>query len=299
MQPAEVSFISGTDRCVADHYRPDPDRGRGAAIVMGHGFGATRDTGLAPFAERFAAAGFHVVCFDYRHFGDSAGQPRQLLSVTRQLEDWAAAIAFTRAQPGIDGDRVALWGSSFSGGHVAVIAARDRRVAAISSQCPMMDGRGAFLIAVRQGGVANTLTMTRLAVADWWSAQRGGRPRSIPIVGPPGSLGALTTPDAEPGYLRIAPPDFDNRVLARIVLEVPTYRPVAFADRVRCPWLIQICERDSVAPIAPAEEAARRAGARAEVVRYPCGHFDVYVEDDFERSVADQLAFFDRHLPAS
>ena len=58
---------------------------RRPCVVMAHGFGATRDASLAPYAERFAAAGMHVLLFDYRHFGTSEGQPRQLVSVRRQL----------------------------------------------------------------------------------------------------------------------------------------------------------------------------------------------------------------------
>lgn len=67
------------------------------------------------------------------------------------------------------------------------------------------------------------------------------------------------------------------------------------ARRVRCPSLLQLCEQDTVAPPAAAEKAARRM-PHAEVVHYPLGHFDVYFDAAFERSVADQEDFLRRQL---
>ncbi len=300
MQKSDVSFVSGNETCCAWHFTPEVGGGaeRRACIVMAHGFGAVMDAGLEPFAERFAAAGFHVVVFDYRYFGRSSGQPRQLLSIESQLDDWAAAIAFARQLRGVDPERVALWGTSFSGGHVVVAAVRDGRVAAVSSQSPMMDGLHAFVTAMKVAGPRAFARLSYLAAMDAARSRLGMSPMLLPIVGPPGSVAALTTPDAEPGYRAIVPPDFRNELCARILFEVPTYRPFRQADRVPCPILIQICDHDSVAPIQPALGAARRAGARAELRRYPIGHFDIYLGADFERSVADQLDFFDRHLSA-
>jgi len=301
MTKADVSFVSGSETCRAWHFTPDAASGSdadgGACIIMGHGFGGTMDAGLEPFAERFAAAGFHVLVFDYRHFGASSGQPRQLLSVELQLDDWASAIAFARQLRGVSADRIALWGSSFSGGHVVVAAVRDGRVAAVSSQCPMMDGLYALATSIKAAGPVNAARLTFRAAMDLARSRLGMSPVMVPIVGPPGSFAAMTAPDAEPGYLAIAPPDFRNEVCARIALEVPLYRPFTYADRLPCPILIQVCDRDSVAPIQPALGAARRAGGRAELMHYPVGHFDVYLGDAFERSVTDQIDFFSRRIP--
>ena len=76
------------------------------------------------------------MAFDYRHFGASEGEPRQLLSIAGQQEDYHAAIAFARSQEGIDPERIVLWGTSFSGGHVVPVAVADGRVAAVISQVP-------------------------------------------------------------------------------------------------------------------------------------------------------------------
>jgi len=72
-------------------------------------------TGCPPTPRR-SDAGFAVHVFDYRHFGASTGEPRQLLDIGRQHDDYRAVIAWARQLDGIDPDRIVLWGSSFSGG---------------------------------------------------------------------------------------------------------------------------------------------------------------------------------------
>src|SRR6202035_684258 len=131
---------------------------------------------------------------------------------------------------------------------------------------------------------------------DLVASGRGRAPVTIPLVGQPGSVAAMSTPDAEPGYRAIAGPSWRNEMAARIFLRAGAYRPGLQADRLPCPILIQIADRDSVAPVKAAQDAAWRAPGRAEVRTYPVGHFDVYVGDAFERSVSDQLYFLRRHI---
>src|SRR4051812_3692776 len=119
----DVAFPSSDDECRAWLFMPDAERP--PLVILGHGLGATREYALEPYAERFAEAGIAALVFTYRHFGDSGGQPRQLLDIERQLGDWAAALAYARNLDGIDHDRIALWGTSFAGGHGVEAAARD------------------------------------------------------------------------------------------------------------------------------------------------------------------------------
>src|SRR4051812_2014287 len=135
----DVSFEVDGTRIAAWLYRPD---GATSCVVMAHGWTGVREQRLDAFAERFAAAGLAALVFDYRHFGASEGEPRQLLDIGRQHEDWVAAIAYARTRGDVDPDRIALWGSSFSGGHVVSVAARDRRIAAVVAQVPFADGLG-------------------------------------------------------------------------------------------------------------------------------------------------------------
>ncbi|MEQ1438699.1 alpha/beta fold hydrolase [Fontimonas sp. SYSU GA230001] len=270
------------------------DQGR-PCVVMAHGLGGVRAARLDAFAERFAQAGLDALVFDYRCFGDSDGEPRQHLNIRAQLDDWAAAIAHARTLKGVDGKRIALWGSSFSGGHVVVAAVEDGRVQAVSSQGPMMDGLAALVNVMRYAGPLQVAQLTAHAAWDALGAVAGLRHR-IALVAPPGGLAAMSSHDAQSGYRAIVPQDWINEVTAAWMLQLPLYRPLLKAARLPCPILICICTKDSVAPPAAAEDAARRAGPRAEVKRYDIGHFDIYVGDGFERAVADQIEFFTRAL---
>ena len=143
MRRSDVEFASRGVPCRAWLYEPDTGN-RPPIIVMAHGLGAVREMRLDAFAERFTDAGYACLVFDYRHFGSSAGLPRGLLSVSRQRQDWSSAIAFARSLPQVDGSRVVLWGTSFGGGHVLAVGARER-VAAVIAQCPFTSGVASML----------------------------------------------------------------------------------------------------------------------------------------------------------
>jgi uncharacterized protein len=265
---------------------------------MAHGFGGTRDSGLRPFAERFAAAGLDAVVFDYRTFGASTGEPRQLIDWRRHREDYHAAIAFARGLPGVDADRIVLWGSAYSGGHVIAVAADDGRVGAVISQVPATDGLAALVEMGRYAGIGQLLRLTALGVRDAVRGALGREPLRVPVVGPPGSLAAMTTADAEPRFLAIAGPTFRNEFCARAALDAARNHPLTRAADLPCPTLFQIADRDPVAPPSAVYKTAWNATGRAEVRTYPFGHFDIYVGEGFERAVGDQLHFLRRHVAA-
>lgn len=292
----DIAFTSHGTTCRGWLDRPDDSAGRRIPLVlMAHGFGATREMHLEQYARRFNAAGYATLIFDYRHFGASDGEPRNLLDPFREIEDWLSALAFARAQPDIDTKRLALWGTSFAGGLVISVAARDGNVAATVSQCPMLDGLGSALEIARYDGPLGLLKLSAEGVVDGLRGLLGLAPAYVPIVAPPGSRGMMTTEDAWQKFPLLAPPGFRNEVTARTALKVPIFRPITDAARVKCPALFVVCDKDSVAPASIALKAAARI-PKAEVVRFPVGHFDVYFGEDFERSVSAMDAFLRRHL---
>jgi dienelactone hydrolase len=287
----DVAFPSEGEECRAWLFRPATERP--PVVVLGHGLGGTRELGLAPYGERFAEAGIAALAFTYRHFGDSGGEPRQLLDIKRQLSDWSAALRYVRALPDSDGGRVAIWGSSFGGGHVIETAARDGRVSAVVSQCPFMDG----FASVRAANPRSLARCALPAVRDEIRGLRGAEPVLVSLVGPPGTAALMTSPDSEAGYRALIPADlaFRDRVSARILNRLGTYRPGRAAARVQCPILFCVCDEDALAPAATTVRYAATA-PRAEVKRYPIGHFEIYQGAPFEIAVADQVAFLRRHL---
>src|SRR5439155_2882370 len=248
----DVAFPSDGDHCRAWLFMPDAVRP--PLVILGHGLGGTREYGLEPYARRFADAGIAALVFTYRHFGDSGGQPRQLLDIGRQLGDWAAALAYARSLDGFDTSRIALWGTSFAGGHVIEAAARDGAVAAVVSQCPFTDG----LAATRAASPRSLARALVPALRDELARLRHKPPALVPLAGPPGSTALMTSPDSEPGYRALIPPGahFNNAVAARFIHRVGLHRPGRSARKVKAPILFCICDTDAVAP---AETALRYA----------------------------------------
>lgn len=294
MPRTDVTFDSWGDRCAAWLYAPSEGARPAPLVVLCHGWSAIREAGLDPYAQRFAAAGIGALVFDYRGFGDSEGEPRQLLDVRRQHEDIAAALAYARtAVPWADPERVALWGSSFGGGHVLATAARDRRVAAVVAQVPFVDGLGnlPFL------GAGHALRLTREGIVDAAGALAGRPPHMLSAVGPPGSLAVMTSPDAEPGFRALIPDGvrWRNETAARIALKVALYRPIVSVGRIAAPVLYCVANGDAVTPPSLALKAAARTTG-AELRRYEGGHFDVYRGERFDEVIADQVEFLTRTL---
>lgn len=290
---SDVTFPSGGERCAAYLYPPDGGLDAGApvgCVVMAHGFSATRDDGLPAYASAFAAAGFAALVFDYRHFGSSSGEPRQLLDIGRQLNDYRAAVAFARSTSGVDPDRIALWGSSFSGGHVLAVAARDPRIAAVVSQAPYVDS----IPTLRLVPPRNILRGTAEGIYDAVGSLLGRPAHYLPAVAPPGGFAMMTAPQAVPGFAAIAPHGsrWENRVAARIMLSIGLYRPIRHAAKLAVPLLVSACDADQITPPGPAIAAAERA-PRGELKRYPYGHFDIYSDP---QARTDQVEFLTRHL---
>jgi uncharacterized protein len=294
-----TAFLSGGTKCAVTVLRPDTASDVPIpAIVMAHGFGSPRALRLYAYAERFAAAGYAAVVFDYRGFGDSEGEPRQLLDIAMQHDDWRAALSFARSLPGIDPDKVVAWGTSFGGGHVLTVAGRGEALAAVIAQVPHVSGPAA----VRATGLAASLRIAPHAIRDQIHAYLGRDPVYVPLVARPGDLGIMTTPDALPGVnhliadSNLAPDAYPLDVAARIGLKIGLYSPERVVAKITCPALIQIARNDAITPRAVAERAARRiAGSTVRV--YDCSHFDPYVEPAFSDIIFDQLAFLREHVP--
>jgi uncharacterized protein len=264
------------------------------AVVMAHGIGAIKAGGLAPFAERFARAGFAAVVFDYRQWGDSDGQPREELSFPRQLEDYRIMIGWAAAQPCLDARRIFAWGTSFAGMYIVELAATDARLVAAIAQSPLVDGLAAAMLAPP----SRRLRLLAAAVLDRLGGLFGRPPWYLPGAGAPGELAIGATPDALFGQELMTPKgstSWHNRVAARSLLSFSWRRPVRRAAEIRCPILLIVAEHDTMAPAGPALRIAAKA-QRGEVHRSRGGHYDVYQGgQSFDDVVGVELEFLRRH----
>lgn len=282
-------FESDGRECVGTLYRPDRPADP-PVVVMAPGFGAARRWGLPAYAERFAERGYAVYLFDFAHFGDSEGEPRGLVSPTRQLTDWRAAVGAVRGLDGVDARRLALWGTSLAGGHALRLAAEDLRVSAVVAQTPVLDGRGLL----RTGGISGLVRALGAGVRDRLQSFVTD-PHVVPTAGDPGEFAAL--PGAYAGMRGIVddPGRWENRIPARSFLGLARYRPVSTLEDVACPTLLLGGTRDDIAPVDTVADAAESVPT-ATFVRMPTDHFGPFDGPTFEESLGHQLAFLDAHL---
>lgn len=299
MTPQTRTFDSAGTQCAAWHFAAEHDALATASgrpvVVMAHGLGGTKDSGLEPFARGFAAAGLDAFVFDYRGFGESAGEPRQVVSLEAQLADYEAAMSAAASLPGVDPSRIVLWGVSLAGGHVLRAAADRLDVAAVVSLVPMVDGLAAALHATATHSAGELARATVRGVSGRIRSRLGGSPVMMPIVARPGEVGALTLPGALEDYLSIAGPTWRNEIAADVTLELGSRKPRTAAAAIRCPLLVQIADFDQSAPPQAAAKAAFRG--RAEVRHYPCDHFDVLPGKPWhDAALAHAVAFLSRHL---
>lgn len=292
IQWSEVSFDSDGVRCAADLYLPETGITPVPCVVMAHGFSGTKD-GLRLQARGFAAAGVAALVFDYRHFGASDGSPRQLIDVARQQADYRAAIRFARVLPGVDGARVAVWGTSLSGGHVIAVAAQDPSIAAVVAQVPWV---GIDFRSKDPRGTGVTLRLFAAALLDAIGAVLGTPPLLLPVIGEPGELAAFNDPRAKEAIQAMAQGSSGwlNSFTARTLFGLLRYRPGSHAAELAMPLLVCIAEQDVYAPPALAIRAAHEA-SRGELRRYPTTHFDAYLSAA-DQLLSDQTAFLRQYL---
>ena len=285
--PDDVRIPAHGEQLAAYVYRPDTS-GKAPCVVMAHGFSATRDDGLPGYAEAFRDAGCAVVLFDYRHFGASTGAPRQLLDIARQHDDYRTVVEWARRLDGVDPDRIVLWGSSFSGGHVLAVAATDPRIAAVISQAPFTDSIPTLMLLPLRTNARLMWDGLRDQVGAWLSRP----PRLVAAVGAPGDFAAMTAPEAKPGFEAVVGQDskWRNEFAARLALRLGFYRPGLKASRLNMPLLMCVCDSDATTPVPPAVKAAERA-PHCELRHYPYGHFDIYHDPQVK---ADQVGFLQR-----
>jgi fermentation-respiration switch protein FrsA (DUF1100 family) len=281
-------------------FTPDSARPPFPTVVMAHGFSAVKEMYLDRFAETFAAAGLAALVFDNRNFGASDGEPRQEIDPWAQVRDYRHAITYARTLPEVDRERIGIWGSSYSGGHVLVVGAIDRRVRCVVSQVPLVSGYRNLLRLVRADQVA---PLRERFDADREARFRGEPPAMIPVVSAdPAGPAALPTPDSYTWFTetaRLRAPAWRNEVTLRTLEMLMEYEPGVYVDRVSpTPLLMVIAAHDHLAVADEAFAAYQRALEPKKLVVLPGAHFDAYVEPMFEVAAGAAREWLGEHLRA-
>lgn len=269
-----------------------PTTERLPVVVMAHGWGGVAAL-MRQDAVDIARAGYSVLVFDYRGWGQSGSavrlldpeplpytpgtapimtarvQPlREYIDPFEQADDWFAVVDWALGEPSMDPDRIGLRGSSYSGGHVIYVAAFDPRIKAVVSQVGGMDSRGA---PIPSGLAAAGAQPTRLARGEIDHP----KPRASEV------MGLIGTP---------------------IARKMQRYAPVEEAGKVRAATLILLTENEAYNDNRKHGLLAyeRIQGPKALFVFPGAAHYDIY-RPAAEGGVRDEairraVEWFDQHL---
>jgi len=299
-----VHFESEGVRCEGDLVLPPnfDSAGAYAALVLGHGFTVQR-TSLVEEARLFSEAGYVVLAIDYRHFGGSGGEPRGRLWPLQETEDVKAAIDWLEAQPGVDRDRIGLWGTSFGGGIVTHVAAYDIRVRACVAQAPILDGNAWIRSLNRE---SDYLAIRKYLLDARRKRFREGGDPEMPLGAAPAD-GFMPMP-ADPAMiedvmgwlektgelLMHSAPSLTIETFER-VMEFDTIHAAAkIAPRAYC--IVQLTGHDVYHPNQPIQTAYAGAGEPKRMVSIPIDQLDCYKPDGRARTIGAAIAFFDIYL---
>lgn len=262
-------------------------------VLMGGGLATEWRFGSQGFINTFTQAGIATFNFDYRYFGESQGEPRQVIDVAKQLEDWRAALAFLRTRPEVDAQRIALWGSSLGGGHALSIGAEDAGVRAVVAQVPHVDSRAAM----KTVPVSQMLKAVAYGLWDMLGSLVGREPFTVPVAVEPGEYGLLSWEGWKAHYLSLVPADshWQNAVPARSLLLMGNYNPMDVAGNIKAPVQIAYGRKDVGIPVASIEATAQRIPG-VDLQPFDGGHFDVYSGGIHDWLVQQQLRFLKAHL---
>jgi|TARA_B110000263_G_scaffold236973_1_gene236810 hypothetical protein len=262
MRETKVSFYS--EGCVLAGILRQPDEPGAPApgIVQGPGWLGLKDAKLyLPYHEALTEAGFNVLIFDYRGFGESEGD-RGILLPQLQLEDLVNSVTYLTTREDVDADNIGVFGSGGTGGGNAVLlAAADRRVRVAVSQVPVADGED-WLHRMRREYEWQEF-LDRLE-ADRRERVVGGRGE---MVHPREEI-MIPTPERRATKVKS---DVDDKIPSSVPLRcaeaIMQYRPIDVVDQVAPAGLMVIgVENDATTPTDHAVSLYERAGTPKKLV---------------------------------
>lgn len=279
------------------HYVPGSGMGKYPTIIMAHGFSAVKEMYLDKFAEHFADNGLASIVFDHRNFGASDGTPRQEIDPWIQVSDYRDAITFAETLPNTDTGRIGVWGSSYSGAHVIVVGAIDRRVKCVSAQVPLISGHANARRLIRADFIAGFHAALQ---DDRRNRYQGKPPAMVPVVAQnPMAPSALPTPDSWTWFTQTGEtraPSWKNEVTLRSVEMFMEYEPGAYLAHVSpTPLQIVVALDDHLTVADQALAGYERALHPKRLIALKGGHFDAYISG-FDEASAAASDWFKQHL---
>jgi len=296
MKRSNISFVSEGTLLKGWLYEPANTSSTTPAVVMAHGFTSVKEQYLDKYAEVFCSEGFHVLVYDHANFGESEGTPRQEMDPVLQRRGYRDAITFLQSLPGIDPQRIGIWGTSLSGGHVIEVAAIDRRVKCVVAQVPSISGHESAKRRLR-----SDLVPAMLARYDNDRKARfaGAQLAIIAAVSDdPGVACAMVGVDSYEYFMntRSFAPNWKNEVTLRSTELFRENEPGHFISRISpTPFLMIVGDNDLLTATDICLTAYEKALEPKKLVMIKGGHFTPYVEH-FKVTSEAAASWFNQHL---
>jgi len=295
MTSQPVSFFSEGTRLAGDLFLPDdlqPGEKR-AGIVLCHGYTGVRSLYLPDTARALNAAGYVVLTFDYKGWGDSDG-PKSRLSPYGRVIDAQSALTFLGVQSMVDPDRLGIYGTSYGGATVVWTAAIDKRVRCVVSVVGIGHGYR-WMRSVRRPD----------EFADMLSRSAADRVRRV-LTGQSEFVerADILLPDRQSAELAAAQRRGNPGAVSQIPLEfiddTLAFHPEWVVDRIAPrPVLFITTDNDRLVPPDESESLYAKAGEPKRLITLKgWGHYEVYTGEAFRQVIEPTLAWYQEHLPA-
>ena len=293
-RPLPLTLEDGTV-LVGDLYLPDAETRSAPTVVMSHGFSATRAMGLPWFAEQFAAAGYAVYLYDHRGLGESSGEPRNVVNPWVQTHDMWEVVEQLRSQPEVHHDRVALWGSSFSGGEAIVLGALHPDIKAVIANAPFA-GMGDL--------IANPTHAEQRFIAMRVAFDNATLDVGLREIGPMAVVldsgienAVLPHPESSEWFLAHGPQNGWVNSVTMVMTTTPPFDPGACSPSLNGTALLMVVATDDeVASTAVALDTYERASGPKRLTMIDGHHFSAYEEPGREKAFDAMVDFLDEFL---
>jgi fermentation-respiration switch protein FrsA (DUF1100 family) len=296
MQVEDIRFPSEGLLCAGTIYRPEGD-GPFPAVLLSHGFGAIRQMRNIPeVATLLAQAGILALAIDFRFLGESEGEPRQQVLPHAQRQDIRNALSYLQSLPEVDGERLGLWGTSFSGGQSIQVAAFDHRVKALVTQVPATD----LYRQIRFSAPDEQRQLLDDAIAAEYGRRLAGEPPATMKLadeeGQPSVFGVESFEWAMRNEREHA--GFHNAVTVTSLQEAVQTAPGAYVEAVSpIPLLVIMAEPDKTVVTDYTKAMFEQAGEPKKLVTFEGLHYDAYDKPEVLEFVSREARdWFARHL---
>ena len=291
-----VTFYSEGVKLVGDLYTPDglADGEVRAGIVLCHGYTGVKDLYLPDNARVLNEAGYVVLAFDYKGWGDSEG-PRTRLAPMSRVADVQAALTFLGLQPNVDAARLGIYGTSYGGATVAWVGAIDSRVKCIVSVVGIGHG-GRWMRSVRRPDEWHDLL--ERSAADREKRVMDGESEWVERTD-------VLLPDRQSAELAAAAranvPGAISTLPLEYVDETLGFHPEWVVDKIAPrPILFITTDDDRLVPPEESEALYAKAGEPKKlVVLKGYGHYEVYVDPAFTEVMDETVAWFQKYMPTT